>query len=310
MKKTLTIISSMLFASTMFAQAGSSLNLPTDARTMGMGGVSAATDANAFNISVNPAAMALSDRTLAVGLDYMMWQPSYMKSNHIGFSGFYNIGGKFAVSLNAGYLMFPKMNLVDESGSFAGVYTPNDFNIGVGFAARLVDELALGVNLKYYGSSLMQPGFVEGYRNANAFAADISLMYRIKGFNITLAANNIGTKLNYGGTSYQLPMMAKLGFAYNTSFSDTHRITAAVEADYLVEGSGFAAGAGLEYSYSDMFFARGGYHFSANEKLMPSYASVGLGIRFFGVSLHGSYVLPLSGSALKNTFNIGLGFDF
>lgn len=315
MKKISIMAAALLFSAALNAQTGVVMNMPDDPASMAMGGTVAASETNAFTVGVNPAGMVLTEKKMAVGVNYMMWSPSEMKANYVGLSGFYKIGDRLGVSLNGKYMMFPSYNMTDGNGNFIGPKSPYDMTIGVGVAYRIIDGLAAGVNLRYFGSSIATSAYDANYKDASAFSADVSLMYTIKGFRVTLAANNLGTKVKYGTSEVfstnDLPAYARLGFGYAHTFAEKHALSAGVEYDYAIYDSGSAVGAGIEYGFNDMVFVRGGYHYGDNKAVsIPSYASVGLGVKFFGVSLNAAYLIPSGNSLLKNTFNVSLGWEF
>ena len=70
------------------------------------------------------------------------------------------------------------------------------------------------------------------------------------------------------------------------------------------------AGAGCEYSFNEMVFARVGYHYGDAVNVVPSYASFGLGLKFFGVTLDAAYLVADSTSPMRNTMMFGIGYRF
>jgi len=57
-----------------------------------------------------------------------------------------------------------------------------------------------------------------------------------------------------------------------------------------------------------MVFARAGYHYGAAKEVIPSHASLGLGVKLFGARLDFSYLL--AGESLGGTLALGLGYSF
>ena len=70
---------------------------------------------------------------------------------------------------------------------------------------------------------------------------------------------------------------------------------------------------GIEYSYNDLFFARGGYHYNHENKGNLKYATIGGGLKYQMIDLAVSYIFSVgnsnANSALANTIRITLGFD-
>ena len=186
------------------------------------------------------------------------------------------------------------------------------FKVGVG--VRIIDGLSVGANLKYIGSVLWSKDMLPDAKTASAFGADISIMYQIKGVNISLGVTNLGSKLKYGTTDIftanNLASAARLGVGYNAKLAQKHDLNVSLEGDCLFSGE-FVGGAGLEYVFNDMVYVRGGYHYGETTNVVQSYGAVGIGLRFAGVNIDGTYMIPTaSNSPMKNTFAISLGYSF
>ena len=109
------------------------------------------------------------------------------------------------------------------------------------------------------------------------------------------------------GDSFSLPASATIGADWVRQFSDSHGLRLAVDVDCLFSGNVTAA-AGAQYSFKNMLFARAGYHFGTKEAVLPSFATVGLGVRFFGVSLDFAYLT--GNDVIGNSMTFGLGYRF
>ena len=142
----------------------------------------------------------------------------------------------------------------------------------------------------------------------SAVSADIFLTYRLSELNITAGVSSIGSSVkSVAGDSFSLPVSATIGADWSKTFSETHGIRIAADADYFFSGNVTVA-AGAEYSFKNMAFARAGYHFGTKDAVLPSFATVGLGVRFFGVSLDIAYLT--ANGVLGNTLTFGLGYRF
>ena len=84
------------------------------------------------------------------------------------------------------------------------------------------------------------------------------------------------------------------------------------EIKYVDFGSGIAAGCsiGAEYEFAGLAAVRAGYHFGAESDGLPSFASVGAGLNVFGVSIDAAYIVAAGSSPMKNTFSVGIGYEF
>lgn len=316
----------MLFAAAAFNAGAQNdatfLNYADNARSISMGGASMAMSANGSSIMTNPAAMALSDATASVELGYLGLNPGNM-TNVFNLSAFYNISDRFSVSVYGKGAMMPEYALVDNGGNLLGNYAPYDYMVGAGFAAEIIDGLAVGLNAKYVASSKVSGDYIAlnpEYRNAGAFAADISLMYSWSDFRVAAGVTNLGTSLKYstleGAAGSLLPSAARVGFGYGHDW-DGHSLDANVQADYFFNapGTDFSAGIGAEYGFRDMLFVRGGFHYAyTSGTVLSNYASVGIGGKFFDMlKIDAAYLIPVGAAyinSLGNTFMVSLGFEF
>ena len=67
---------------------------------------------------------------------------------------------------------------------------------------------------------------------------------------------------------------------------------------------------GAEYGYDSLVYVRAGYHYASVGNGIPSFASAGLGFRFFGVNIDAAYLFGWGNSPLKHTFTVGVGYSF
>lgn len=305
----------LLLPAGLYAQSGAQfLNIPADAASAATGGVAALSRASAFSGIVNPAGIALSEKTMAAGVNYMKWQPGESANDYLSMSGYYKVTDRLALSLSGVMFLHKSYEMSSDQGVFAGTFKPKEYSVAVGAAYRIVGNLSAGVNLRYIGSQLSSAAAVPGYKDASAFAADISVMYRFRNFNFVAGASNLGSKLKYGSgpefRGYDLPAAATLGAAYGVAIADGHIINVGARGEYLLYGKEMVAGAGAEYAFKEMVFVRGGYRYGNSEQVVPSYFSAGLGVEFFGVTLDGVFIIAQKDSPLKNSFGVTIGYEF
>lgn len=304
MKRIISLLTIALLAFQMYGQSVNFVNISSDPTYFSLGGASLTTDANAFSVNSNASAMALSTDTMAVAASYGMWQPKGLNLGMASVSGYGLIGGVCAVGINGKYMMYKPYDIVEDNGFANGQFTPVEMAVELGVAYKIIEGLSAGVNVRYISSKLA------GNNNSGtAVSADVSVSYRLKGLRFALAATNIGTKIDYGYSSYQLPAMAKVGVGYSYAINPKNTISAHLEGDYLLYKSSFMAGLGAEYNYNDMISARVGYHYG-NEKAIPSFASAGIGVKIIGITLNAAYVLGFSNSPINGSCFVSLGYEF
>ena len=293
-----TILSILVIAAAGFtasAQSVGFINVTSDAEGLALAGATVARDANAFVADNNVAAAALSDKTFSIAASYGMWAPNTTNTGNIGLGGFFH-KDKIAVTLIGKYNLSQPYQTFNQVARQLEDFTPVEFEVGAGFAYSVIDHLSAGINLKYISSSIAEK--VAG----SAFAADLGVMYNTESIKAGLSVNNIGTKLKYDSSEYDLPMSIKAGAAYSVK-----GFTVSAEGDMMIN-AGFMASLGAEYWIKDIVAVRAGYHYGNAEKTMPSFVSTGLGLKFKGLNLNAAYLLACE--PLANTLMVTLGYAF
>lgn len=314
MKKTyLTVISAaaaIMFPMTAVqAQSGAFLDVNPDPVAMSMAGTGTVMEANAFSMWNNIASTALDEETFQVGAAYSLWQPSF-SSNHVaGVAGYGRIAKFMTISAGVKYFSHKPYDITDAAGAVTGSFTPMDLQAGIGLGFRILPMLSLGANVNYVFSDIGGP------KKGGAVSADFGALLDLKFLRIGLTAANIGSKLDYGGTStYTLPANVKLGLGTIQRFGaeDKHAVSVFWESGMTFEQTAFFSGIGAGYCFNDFVRVSAGYHYGNQEKLViGSYASVGAGIKILGMSINAAYLIGLSqDSPLANTFSVGLGYAF
>ena len=288
------IIASILFlgiCTGVFAQAVPFLNIPSDARTAAMGGTGIALEKGAFTLDDNMATSAMTHRTAAFGANFWSWAPSTSALKLINASGYYRFG-KFAVALGGKYCMEKPFDVISAVGKPLGTYTPSSFTLGAGFAYRIIDPLAVGVTLRYVSAN-----YYENIKEGTV-AADLNATFSKGGLRAAVGVANLGGKIK----GSPLPAMAKVGAAYHIG-----GFQASAEVDYLFAGA-IMAGIGAEYGFKDIAFIRAGFHYGDAQKAIPTYASVGSGVQYWGVRLDATWIT--ASSVLGNSLGFSLSYSF
>lgn len=267
-------------------------------------GISATeTSSTAFSAFGNVAAVPYSELKGDFAAGYSLWQPSSAKTNVLVLGGAYSIRQKIGVALGVTYGMHPGYEIFTDQGTSKGTFSPSDMQIKAGFAWRFLPFLSAGVSLGYASSTLAQGV------SYSAFLADVFLMSKFSGFKVALGVSGLGTAVtSASGQKFALPSALTLGLGHEAIFAQRHALDVSAEADYHFAGA-FAVSAGAAYTYDDMVSVKAGYRYGGNSPV-PSFASVGLGCRFFGVGLDLAYVIPTGKSPMANTLAVTLGYSF
>ena len=296
MRKIFTIIVSMSFALAASAQALPSLLVGSDPAAFATGGSALARGADAFAVDNNAAAMSLSSRSFSVAASYGMWAPNTASNTLAGLGVFYKLNDKMALGFTGRMLKDKPYDITSAGGQVTGSFAPSDLLAGLGFSYAVADGISIGVTGRFTSSTL-SPDL-----KGTAIGADITAMYAKNGISAAAGLCNLGTPVNYGAGPYAQPMMVRAGGAYSAA-----GLTASVEADYLFSGA-LMAGLGLEYCVADIAFLRAGYHYGDAAKALASYASLGLGLQFSGLSLDLAFLT--ASETLGNSLVFGLGYSF
>ena len=302
MKKILLILVLSFIALGSYAQSLEFLNISSDPYSYSMGGNTLTLDANSFTVTNNASAMAYAEDNMYASVSYMAWQPEILNNNMMGLSGFYRMG-KLAVGISGKYYTHTPYDITDNLGFVSEIYTSVELSAEVAAAYKLFLGLSVGANIRYTLSSMIKDG------DASAISADISVSYKLKGLMASVAVTNIGSKIDYGYGPYDLPAMAKAGVGYKYGINEKNTLLVSAEANYLIYKGGIMAGVGAEYNYNKMISARVGYHYG-DDNAIPSYASAGIGINIFGVTVNGAYIMGFGDSPLNGSYILSLGYDF
>ena len=179
-----------------------------------------------------------------------------------------------------------------------------DLALGVSYAMYFTQNFAFGLNVKFVQQKIWQ-------ETANGFAVDLGIIYhtQLEGLSLGMALSNFGSKMQMDGTDlkrfididpnidgnntqiiaklnteeYDMPLIFRIGLAYDVVKTDFQRITVAFDAVSPNDYKEYVNG-GLEYSYSDYFFLRGGYK------------GIGLSDSEVGFSLGGGVNIPFDES--------------
>lgn len=265
---------------------------------MGASGAAFAGDV-AYASFNNPAVMPFASNRGGVGVSYYNWAPGGAKSTNLNLGFSQMFGKKFGLTLGGAYQAGEKYDVMDASGKSKGSFTPKDLLFNVGAALKITDGLSAGVNLHYASQSLSDDN------SCSAFGADVLALYHWSKLNVTAGVKSVGSKVKSdAGEKYSLPASAVVAGSYDFEFGKSS-VVANLDLNYYFCGS-FAAAVGAEYSFNKLVSVRAGYHYGAEDGVVPSFLSLGAGVAVKGISLNLSYWT--ASDYLGNTLSIGLGY--
>lgn len=248
----------------------------------------------------SPVAMLESPDKLGFGFGYASLMPYFGPDRKMTVSAAFN-NGLFAFGLNTAYSLSPSYPIYNEYGSPTGDFTPSGLRIIFGAGFKIVKGLSAGVDIKYLRTSEAEDFAMNG------FAAGIHLGYTTRRLFAYLGIRNIGPSVkSEDGTSFPIPGVVAGSVSY--SIIDATKSKMFIDATlYAYMNGGIGTSFGAEYSFDEHFFTRAGYLYASKGAPLASYASIGLGVRFFGVSMNATYLL--ASKTLGGTYLIGLSYS-
>lgn len=284
MKKIILIIFTVLFAVSLYAgdksrrgtTGADQLLVPVGARSISTAGAFVATVNGVEAIYYNPAGLDISQQS-EVMFSYM----NYIADINMSYLGVgTNLGGFGSVGLSlksfdVGDIPITTNEFPDGTGN---TYSPTFLTLGLTYSKVLTDRVSIGTTVKFINETI-------GSASANGFGIDAGVQYKFSN-NLSIGAtiNNIGPNMTYSGQDlrvqtgvpgsvvgapngtyevvaepFQIPSYFQLSLAYQENFDEQNKIMLAstfVANNSLDDVFNF----GLEYSYINTFFIRGGYH--------------------------------------------------
>lgn len=253
------------------------LLIPVGARGIGLGGSYLAGISGVEAIHWNPAGLSASTSAAEAMFSHSSWIGGigidYVAVG-ANFSGFGNLA--FSVkSLSFGDLIYTTETTPDGTGA---VFTPTFVTVGLTYSRALTDRIRAGLTANIVTERISRS-------NASGIAFDIGLQYQglagFRGLQLGVALRNLGPNMQFDGSDmyrvaaeqnakrdaqllkvetagFQLPTRLELGLAYSATFSELHALTIAgtFQNNNFLDDS---YRLGLEYSFRNFLFLRGGY---------------------------------------------------
>lgn len=320
MKKIISTLAVLLMAAGAYAQDFVTIN--PNPRTSGMGNATVAVSGDAYSVFGNAAAPLFEYHSVQAQVSYTPWQSNIADGYYLlSLGGYVKLGQRHALSIGGRWFQEPKLSGLeagwdgypfipkDENGNIISLDTkrPNGKALDLAYAYKVCDHLGLSLTARYihYSNGIGDKSNAVDFDVAAFSSIPLSML---EGSNVTIGAQVANLGFAFGESKYAQPITAKAGAALFAPFSDSHSLTATVNAGYRFNSTamkGFIANAGLEYSLMQLIKVRAGYAYD-----IYNYATVGLGIRFMHIQLDASYWITGKDCPWKNTFGVGIGVDF
>ncbi len=236
-----------LLPNTSYSQGESAvpfLLIAPNSRASGLGesGTGMADDASA--IFWNPAGLAFQTGQ-ELSITHANWLPQFAMSDlfyeYLGYKGYFEeLGGTIGANiiyLNLGEFIKTLSSGPEEVGRFKAY----EFAVTAGYATKIMENLGVGVNLRFIRSALAPFGTEEekGTGIANTVSFDIATMYKqpmlegefLSELNIGLNLAQLGPKVTYidEAQADPLPTNIRLGLGFNVYKSEFNNIVANID---------------------------------------------------------------------------------
>lgn len=250
------------------------LLIPVGARGTALSGANLATTTGNEAIYWNPAGLGASDKSV----DVLFSHQKYLADINVTFAAISARTGIGNLGLSVTSLGFGDIiETTEQSPEGTGaVFSPTFFVLGATYSRAMTDRINAGVTLKLVNESIVST-------SAQAIAFDIGVQYKSDiGLQLGVAMKNFGSGLRYSGANLErnveipgtepgaanrwlavaaqkseLPSVFEIGLAYDLQLDMLKLQPMAIYRNHNFAGDEITAG--LEVSYNNMFFLRGGY---------------------------------------------------
>jgi len=310
------------------------LRIPVGARYLAMVGSPIANVTGLEAIYWNPAGVDFSPGSANAIFSYRSYIAD-MSMNYIAASG--RLGDLGSVGISFRSLSIGEINVttMDQPDGTGQIINPSYFVLGLTYSKKLTDRISVGANFNLINESIDRIG-------ASGFSFDFGVQYRnlfeVPGFDLGVVVKNLGSPIKYDGNalyvnaeipdalrgptyykidaaSAELPSEISIGLSYQRKFDEENWVTVSSAFqnnnysydDYKI---------GLEYTYKDIFYVRGGYLFSPQStdntpNIFQNYAlGVGVNLKEYSdINLSVDYAyIPVKYFDGNHVFAISLGF--
>lgn len=273
------------------------LSNPVSAEVIGRGTAGINATFNSNGIFWNPALTSMIPGNVDVSLNYHQWIAD-ISYNAVAAS--FNAFDFGVVTLSGTIVDYGDLFTTVRSGNSqgyeeTGTFSPSAFTLGLGFAQKVTDRFAYGVNLKYVkqdlgsawitatGDSMTSSNFSRKLKayGLGTVAFDIGTYYDFQYKGITFAAtlSNVSRELKYEYELFPLPFSVSFGLTVSPlqfAVQDLggHDLILMFESNHPRD-FGEKVKYGAEYSYEKTFFVRTGYVTNTDQRGFAA----GLGFR-------------------------------
>ncbi|RKX29781.1 MAG: hypothetical protein DRP47_00810 [Candidatus Zixiibacteriota bacterium] len=312
-----------------FAKVGSAgaqfLKMGVGPRYQAMGDAAVAIVDDIYAAYWNPAGLAEIDNS-AVGFTNVNWVLD-INLNYFALARYFEDVGTFAVSATVLSMGDQEITTFENQTGTGDYYSATSYAVGVSYARQLTNRFSFGGTVKYIGERIHN-------ESANGFAFDFGTLLHTgyRSLRLGMSISNMGPEMDFNGpdldvnydalegegandgvgaqvktTPYNLPMVFRVGMAYDIEMGPKSIVTLAGELKHPNDNLQHGV-IGAEYSFSQQFFLRGGYKFNYDEETL----ALGAGLKT-AVSSSTRLFIDYSWQdlgRLQNSQRFSVGFTF
>lgn len=292
-------------------ETGVFMRNPAESRTMSLAGAGVVS-LDDVSVLDNAALSPFSLNRFSAGVSCQSW----MKDVSGGGMPSYSMSARYSLRKAGTFYLGMrslKMTPFEQTDDYGNVIndssSPLDMAFEAGYAYRFCGDFSAALTARYLR---LDPGYGDA-ANAVSFDAGLAWRHKFSGVLEDVAAiaqlKNFGTSPDYGSGRRSLPWQVNAGASAGILLCNHNRFRAGASLDIPVSPEcggmsperGVSASFGAEYSFRRMVYARGGYHLGNKSAGEQRWASVGLGFRFWHMTLDAALILTPSSSPLHDT---------
>jgi hypothetical protein len=250
------------------------LKIGVGSKYQGMGEASVASVNDVYAMYWNPAGL-VEVENMAVSFTNVNWLLD-IDLNYVAAAKYFEDVGVFGIS--AAILSMDDQEIttfVEEDGT-GSYYSAASYAVGITYARQLTDRFAFGGTVKYIEERIHN-------ERARGYAFDFgTLLYTgFRSLRLGMSISNMGPNMKFTWTDldvrynqvssqlkttpYDLPMLFKVGLAYDFIFGPKSLVTLSADLrhpnDNIQQGN-----LGAQFAYDEKFFLRGGYKLNYDEE--------------------------------------------
>lgn len=314
--------------------AAPELRIPVGAKYLAMSGAPIANVTGLEAIYWNPAGLDFSPNSANALFSYRSYIAD-MSISQVAANGRLGDLGSVGISFRSFGIGDINVTTMDQPDGNGAIFSPTYFVVGLTYSKQLTDRIGIGVSLNLINETIDRV-------SASGFAFDFGVQYRdlleVPGLDLGVVVKNLGTPMKYSGNGLfynvtdptagrgpaylsvdaataELPSEIAIGLSYQKKLDEENILTisgAFQNNNYAYDDYKF----GLEYSFKNIFYVRGGYLWSPQStdntpNIFQNYAlGAGLNLKeFSGIDLSVDYAyVPVKYFDANHVFAISFGF--